>query len=96
MSLIAIFDTNVLISASVSLMGAPFRCLALAKAGAIESVTCAEILDEFREKLVGKFSLSPASPPPEGWFPGDYPHLAPSAVLGAGEAAGDGGVSTCG
>jgi putative PIN family toxin of toxin-antitoxin system len=61
MSLRAVFDTNILISASVSLTGAPFRCLALARADEVESVTCHEILDEFREKLVGKFSLSPAT-----------------------------------
>jgi len=59
MSLRAVFDTNILISASLSLTGTPFHCLALARAGEIESVTCQEILDEFREKLVDKFSLSP-------------------------------------
>ena len=59
MSLRAVFDTNILISASLSLTGTPFHCLALARAGEVESVTCQDILDEFREKLVGKFSLSP-------------------------------------
>ena len=59
MTLVAVFDTNILISSGSSIGGSPFRCLALAREGHIESVTCAEILDEFREKLVNKFSLSP-------------------------------------
>jgi putative PIN family toxin of toxin-antitoxin system len=61
MSLVAVFDTNVLISASISYGGPPFRCLALAKAGLISSVTCQPILDEFREKLTRKFLLSEAT-----------------------------------
>lgn len=38
--------------------GSPFRVLALAKIGQIESVTCQEILDEFAEKLLLKFKFS--------------------------------------
>lgn len=54
----AVFDTNILISALLSTNGNPFRCLALAKIGQIESVTCQEILNEFAEKLVIKFKFS--------------------------------------
>jgi uncharacterized protein len=60
MSYIAVFDTNILISAVLSSSGAPFKCLALAKIGQIESVTCQEILDEFAEKLLLKFKFSEA------------------------------------
>ncbi len=59
MSLVAVFDTNILISSGSSTAGAPFRCLSLAREGKVEPVTCSEILDEFREKLVDKFSLAP-------------------------------------
>ncbi len=58
MRYVAVFDTNILISALLSTSGNPFRCLALAKIGRIESVTCQEILDEFAEKLVLKFKFS--------------------------------------
>jgi putative PIN family toxin of toxin-antitoxin system len=58
MSYIVVFDTNILISALLSTNGTPFRCLALAKIGQIESVTCQEILDEFAEKLRLKFKFS--------------------------------------
>lgn len=56
---IAVFDTNRLLSALLSLRGAPFRCLILAKAGTVQSVTCEEILNEFQEKLEAKFAYSP-------------------------------------
>jgi len=55
---IAVFDTNVLISALLSTTSNPFRCLALARIGQIESVTCQEILNEFSEKLIIKFKFS--------------------------------------
>jgi uncharacterized protein len=55
---IAVFDTNILLSALLSTNGNPFRCLALAKIGQVESVTCQEILDEFAEKLLVKFKFS--------------------------------------
>jgi putative PIN family toxin of toxin-antitoxin system len=55
---IAVFDTNVLISALLSTASNPFRCLALARMGQIESVTCREILNEFSEKLIVKFKFS--------------------------------------
>jgi uncharacterized protein len=55
---IAVFDTNVLISALLSTTSNPFRCVALARIGQIESVTCQEILNEFSEKLIIKFKFS--------------------------------------
>jgi putative PIN family toxin of toxin-antitoxin system len=47
-----------LIAALLSTNGNPFRCLALAKIGQVESVTCQEILSEFAEKLILKFKFS--------------------------------------
>lgn len=58
MRYIVVFDTNILLSALFSNTGTPFRCLALAKVGQVESVTCQEILDEFAEKLLIKFKFS--------------------------------------
>lgn len=61
MQYIAVFDTNILISALLSTRGTPFRCLALAKIGSVKSVTCQEILDEFAQKLLLKFKFSQAA-----------------------------------
>jgi len=58
MRYVAVFDTNILLSALLSTNGNPFRCLALARIGQVESVTCQEILDEFAEKLLLKFRFS--------------------------------------
>ena len=58
MKYIVVFDTNILISALFSETGNPFRALALAKIGQIESLTCQEIMDEFLEKLLLKFKFS--------------------------------------
>jgi putative PIN family toxin of toxin-antitoxin system len=58
MRYIVVFDTNILLSALFSNSGSPFRCLALAKVGQVESVICQEILDEFAEKLLIKFKFS--------------------------------------
>ncbi|MCC5620877.1 putative toxin-antitoxin system toxin component, PIN family [Nostoc sp. CHAB 5715] len=58
MPYVAVFDTNILLSALLSTNGNPFRCLALARIGQVESVTCQEILDEFAEKLLVKFEFS--------------------------------------
>jgi putative PIN family toxin of toxin-antitoxin system len=55
---IAVFDTNILISALLSTTSNPFRCLALARIGQVESITCREILNEFSEKLIVKFKFS--------------------------------------
>lgn len=56
---IVVFDTSILISATLSQRSNPYRCLQLAKDGLIQSVTCREILDEFQEKLLSKFDYSP-------------------------------------
>jgi len=53
--LVVVFDTKILLSALLSLTGAPFRCVALAKMGVVQSVTCEAILEEFRTKLETKF-----------------------------------------
>lgn len=58
MRYVVVFDTNIFLSALLSITGNPFRYLALAKIGQIESVTCQEILDEFAEKLLVKFKFS--------------------------------------
>jgi uncharacterized protein len=52
-----VFDTNILISALLSLQEAPFRCVAMARAGLVQSVTCTQILDEFAEKLQAMFAF---------------------------------------
>ncbi len=56
---VVVFDTNILLSALLSSTGAPFRCVAMAKLGIVESITCEAILDEFREKLENKFGYAP-------------------------------------
>ena len=58
MTIRAVFDTNILISALLSVTGPPFRCLALAREGFVESVTCVPILDEFADKLRTKFGFA--------------------------------------
>jgi len=58
MQYVAVFDTNILLSALFSTNGNPFRRIALARIGQVESVTCQEILDEFAEKLLVKFKFS--------------------------------------
>ncbi|MBE9060904.1 putative toxin-antitoxin system toxin component, PIN family [cf. Phormidesmis sp. LEGE 11477] len=58
MQCVAVFDTNILLSALLSTNGNPFQCLAFAKIGKVKSVTCQEILDEFAEKLLMKFNFS--------------------------------------
>lgn len=57
---IVVFDTNILISATLSQRSSPYRCLQLAQDGLIQSMTCREILDEFQEKLLLKFDYSPS------------------------------------
>lgn len=59
---IVVFDTNVLFS-HTSWRGNPFQCVELARAGAVEGVTCLEILNELTDKLQVKLSFTPAA----GW-----------------------------
>ena len=55
MRLVVVFDTNILISALLSVGSKPDLCINLARNGEIESVTCEEILSEFQQKLIQKF-----------------------------------------
>jgi predicted nucleic acid-binding protein len=54
---IAVFDTNILFSAT-AWKGKPFQCVELTRAGAVEGVTCTEVLDELEEILRNKLSFS--------------------------------------
>jgi putative PIN family toxin of toxin-antitoxin system len=56
-----VFDTNILISARLSIRGTPAHCLGLARAGLVESLTCEGILREFQDKLEGKFGRLPSA-----------------------------------
>lgn len=58
MRLVAVFDTNVLLS-GVGWKGKPHQCLELARAGAVEAVICAEILLELTEKLRDRLQFTP-------------------------------------
>ncbi|MDE0315369.1 MAG: putative toxin-antitoxin system toxin component, PIN family [Candidatus Poribacteria bacterium] len=55
---IVVYDTNILISGMIW-GGTPYDSIALAQRNRVEAVTCAEILDEFSEKLTTKFNASP-------------------------------------
>lgn len=57
MRIVAVFDTNVLLSA-LGWKGKPFECLELARAGTVEGATCRELLDELAEKLELKLSFT--------------------------------------
>ena len=50
---IVVYDTNILISGMVW-GGVPYNCIKLAMMGRIEGIICAEIIDEFDEKLTTK------------------------------------------
>jgi putative PIN family toxin of toxin-antitoxin system len=53
-----VFDTNILFSAA-GWRGSPFQCVEQARAGAIEAVTCQELVEELAEKLELKLGFSP-------------------------------------
>jgi len=53
-----VFDTNVLISAAVFPGGVPSKSLQKVEVKKATSVTCREILNEFREKLIVKFDYT--------------------------------------
>ena len=57
MSRVVVFDTNILISA-IGWKGKPYECVELARSGAVDAVTCAEILDELSAKLQSKLAFS--------------------------------------
>ena len=52
------FDTNIVIPALLFPGRSPLLCVSMARNERIQSVTCQEILDEFSEKLIVKFTLS--------------------------------------
>ncbi|MBI2194858.1 MAG: putative toxin-antitoxin system toxin component, PIN family [Planctomycetes bacterium] len=54
---VAVFDTNILFSAS-GWKGKPFQCVELARADIVEGVTCREVLDELAQKLATKLEFS--------------------------------------
>ena len=54
---VVVFDTNILFS-GLGWQGAPYRCLELARSGAVEGLTSREILDELVEKLQDKLLFS--------------------------------------
>ena len=54
---IVVYDTNILISGMVW-GGVPYECIELAMTDRVEGVTCAEIIDEFDEKLTTKLEYS--------------------------------------
>lgn len=55
---VAVFDTTILFSAQ-GWKGKPFQSVELARAGAVEGVTCQELLDELAEKIETKLSFAP-------------------------------------
>lgn len=54
---VVVFDTNVLFSA-IGWGGKPLLCLELARSGAIDGVTCEEVLDELKQALLNKTSMT--------------------------------------
>jgi putative PIN family toxin of toxin-antitoxin system len=54
---IAVFNTNVLFSAT-GWKGNPYRCVELARAGAVEGVTCFELLTELTSKRQSKLRFT--------------------------------------
>jgi len=58
MALTVVFDTNILFSAT-GWRGRPHQCVELARAGKIQAVSCAHIMEELSEKLAAKLAFSP-------------------------------------
>jgi putative PIN family toxin of toxin-antitoxin system len=57
-ALTAVFDTNILFSAT-AWRGNPFQCVEKARVGEIQAVTCPELMEELAEKLELKLGFSP-------------------------------------
>jgi putative PIN family toxin of toxin-antitoxin system len=55
--LTAIFDTNILFSAT-GWQGKPFECVQRARAGEVQVVTCPELIEELAEKLEARLHFS--------------------------------------
>ena len=58
MAITAVFDTNILFSAT-AWRGNPFQCVERARAGEVQAVTCPELMEELTEKLELKLGFSP-------------------------------------
>ena len=58
MSLTAVFDTNILFSAT-GWRGNPFQCVDRARAGRLAVFTCPELMEELAEKLATRLHFSP-------------------------------------
>jgi len=56
-ALTVVFDTNILFSAA-GWRGKPFECVAQARAGKVQAVTCVELMEELAEKLESKLGFS--------------------------------------
>lgn len=54
---IAVFDTNILFSAT-GWKGTAYECVELARTGKVEGVTCKELMDELADKLQLKLDFS--------------------------------------
>ncbi len=54
---VVVFDTNILFSA-IGWHGKPHQCVALARAGLVQGVSCREILEELADKLGSKLDFS--------------------------------------
>lgn len=54
---VVVFDTNILFSWA-GWQGNPYRCVELARTGAVRHITCQEILVELTEKLETKLNFS--------------------------------------
>ncbi len=54
----AVFDTNILISAVISHNGSPFKCLAIARRGLVESITCGD-MGRVQGKAGGQVNRTP-------------------------------------
>lgn len=57
MPLIAVFDTNILFSAT-GWRGNPFHCVERARTGEVQAVTCSELVEELAEKLEARLHFS--------------------------------------
>ena len=55
---VIVFDTNILFSA-IGWQGKPYECVELARSGAIDGVTCRELMDELADKLQTKLGFNP-------------------------------------
>jgi putative PIN family toxin of toxin-antitoxin system len=55
-SIIVVFDTNILFSAT-GWRGNPFQCVERARAGQVQAVSCPELIEELAEKLEARLNF---------------------------------------